>query len=801
MTSNGFSCAQSKCRDTNIVTGDGYRISVLTPQLLRLEYDPENHFEDHATKLAIDRCFPACDFRMERKPGKLELHTEWLSLFYDEAPFSGGGLSVKVRSRCAGIYSTWHYGDLLNENLWGTARTLDQADGAIPLEPGIQSRLQGFSVLDDSNTILMLEDGRTFPRHDGHKDLYFFGYGFDYKGALRDYFHLTGTTPLLPRWVLGNWWSRFYAYTAQEYQQLMERFAQEQVPLSVSVVDMDWHITDVDPKDGKGWTGYTWNRELFPDPKAFLQWLHDRGLKVTLNLHPAEGIQPHEDCYNAACKVLNRDPALRQAIPFDFEDPAFRQTYFDTVLHPLEEEGVDFWWVDWQQGDAARYRTDPLWLLNHYHFLDSGRNGIRPLTFSRYAGPGSHRYPIGFSGDSVISWESLQFQPYFTSTAANIGYGWWSHDIGGHCSGVRDEELAVRWLQFGVFSPIMRLHSTSNLFNGKEPWRFNEPAQSIMKEFLRLRHRLVPYLYTANWHCHSNEGVLIQPMYYDWPDCEEAYEVPNQYTFGSELIVSPITVPQDTVWGMGCATVWLPESGALYYDFFTGTRYSGGRKIKMFRSLERLPVLAKAGAIVPLAGECEARENGTALPAEIELKIFAGSDGQYRLYEDDGFSMAFERGEYAETEYRFCWNASEPYLHIQPGYTAQAILPPHRRYIVTLVGAVRPDACEAFCGETPLETESRYDDATATWTLRLPITDSSAAVTVRFPCGLTLADNAVENKLYTLLNNARIGYEQKDRIYKTICRNSCKVQVLSELMAMELPAGILDAISEYLLAE
>lgn len=122
-----------------------------------------------------------------------------------------------------------------------------------------------------------------------------------------------------------------------------------------------------------------------------------------------------------------------------------------------------------------------------------------PLILSRYAGPGSHRYPVGFSGDTVVSWESLKFQPYFTSTASNIGYGWWSHDIGGHMLGVRDEELEARWYQLGVFSPINRLHSSLSPFVGKEPWNFQQPVRDIMRDALILRHRLIPYLHTMNW--------------------------------------------------------------------------------------------------------------------------------------------------------------------------------------------------------------------------------------------------------------------------------------------------------------
>ena len=215
------------------------------------------------------------------------------------------------------------------------------------------------------------------------------------------------------------------------------------------------------------------------------------------------------------------------------------------MLHRgLEDDGVDFWWLDWQSGPHSRVAgIDPLWMLNHFHFLDSARDGRRPLTFSRYAGPGSHRYPVGFSGDTVISWASLAFQPYFTATASNIGYGWWSHDIGGHMFGGKDDELATRWVQLGVFSPILRLHSGANPFTAKEPWTFEPAARAVMTEHLRLRHRLVPYLHTMNHRAASEGRPLVEPLYHRWPSADEAYDQPNQFLFGSELVVAPLTTP------------------------------------------------------------------------------------------------------------------------------------------------------------------------------------------------------------------------------------------------------------------
>lgn len=187
---------------------------------------------------------------------------------------------------------------------------------------------------------------------------------------------------------------------------------------------------------------------------------------------------------------------------------------------------------------------DPLWLLNHYHYLDHGRDGKIPLILSRYAGPGSHRYPVGFSGDTVVSWEPLGFQPEFTATASNIGYGWWSHDIGGHLDGCRDDELVTRWVQLGTFSPILRLHSADSHWMSNEPWLYRKEYESVMSEFLRFRHRLVPFVYTQNIICSARDEPLVQPMYRSYPEHEAAYSFPNQYLFGSELLVAPIAARQ-----------------------------------------------------------------------------------------------------------------------------------------------------------------------------------------------------------------------------------------------------------------
>ncbi|MBR1692156.1 MAG: alpha-xylosidase, partial [Lachnospiraceae bacterium] len=361
-----------------IVQGEKYRFTILTDRLIRMEYEREGRFNDAVTQRVVCRTFPPVEFRVIDEPMRLEIITEQLHLYYNKREFSAEGLSVQLKGGFAVYGSNWHYGDSLKD-LKGTARTLDNIDGAVELEQGLLSR-DGFTVLDDSGSALLTADGEVKGREFKEEDLYFFGYGHDYLGCLKDFYTLCGKVPLLPRYALGNWWSRFYAYTEETYLKLMDRFREHQIPLSTAVIDMDWHLTELPEKYGSGWTGYTWNREYFPDPERFLKALHERSLHVTLNVHPADGVRAHEAAYRDMAKALGIDYEHEDKIPFDITDPDFTEAYFKYLHHPNEKKGVDFWWIDWQQGSGSAIAgVDTLWLLNHVHFLDSKRDGKRPM--------------------------------------------------------------------------------------------------------------------------------------------------------------------------------------------------------------------------------------------------------------------------------------------------------------------------------------------------------------------------------------------------------------------------------------
>jgi len=766
----------------NQVTGDHYRITVLTSRMLRLEYSPEGSFEDRATQMVVNRDLGPVEFEVVRDAAGVHVFTEALILDYDEQAFSASGLTVRL-SGPYGYHSQWRYG-VPNEpniyhrgNLGGTARTLDMIDGACALEDGLVAS-NGYAVLPD-DTIAMAGDW-VAPRIEGNTDTYYFGYGNDAAGAVRDFYRLTGPQPLLPRWALGNWWSRYYAYSADEYQALIERFEAEDLPFSVAVVDIDWHWIDVDPQYGTGWTGYSWNTDLFPDPPAFLAWLHEHGLKVSLNTHPADGVRAYEDRYSQIATRMGIDPESGLPVNFDIANPEFLRPYFEELHHPLEAQGVDFWWLDWQQGNfTSMPGLDPLWMLNHFHFLDSARDGKRPITFSRYAGPGSHRYPVGFSGDTVTSWASLDFQPYFTATAANIGYGWWSHDIGGHMFGIRDDELATRWFQLGAFSPINRLHSTKDVFAGKEPWKYSAPARAAMGESLRLRHRLIPYLFTMGERAHRLGEPLVRPLYHLDPR-PEAVASKNSFAFGSELLVAPLTTPVDRRTTLGQVTTWLPAGE--WTDFFTGVRYSGGRTVQLHRPLDGYPVLARAGAIVPLTDGLEVGN-----PDAFELHVFAGADGDFTLYEDD--DAAEPRA--VTTRYRYDQAAGE--LVIEPATGALDLVPEVRAYRVVVHGLDGVGAATA--DGTVLAAET----AAGPLVVELSVATAEGA-TVTLTGERRASDNRVESRIFDLLATAQIEYPLKGRIWQVLQDEPDALRRLSALQVLDLEPALQSAVFELLLA-
>ena len=644
------------------------RITVIAPELIRVEFDPRGTFLDKATQAVWFRDCGEWEYTVESVGKYLIVRTDKAEFHVDTGRRRIGFVLID------GIFTPADNWD----NLKGTYRTLDRTRGKVRLGQGIIGR-NGVAVMEDK-TLILDTDGECKPRPK-EKDLYCFATR-DHLRALHLYYQITGAPPMVPRYALGNWWSRYHAYTQQEYLDLMDRFIEKEIPFTVATIDMDWHWVDVKGKFGfkkelgthpifpAGWTGYSWNRDLFPDYRAMLKDLKEKKLHITVNLHPADGVRAFEDQYMEMCRAMGREPDGK-TIHFDGTDPNFLNAYFRILHKPYESDGVDFWWIDWQQGSRSKMPgLDPLWVCNHYHTLDLAKNGKRPLVLSRYAGIGSHRYPLGFSGDACILWSALDFQPYFTYNAANVGYTHWSHDMGGHYLGrPEDDQLYLRWLQFGVFTPIMRLHS-SNATLSKEPWNHKSVEDEAIAA-LRFRHNLIPYIYTAYYENHKHSVPICRPLYYDYPDMDEAYDVKNQYMFGSGLLVCPVTEPWDEN-GISTREVLLPDG--LWTDIFTGEALDGG-----FHTVSRdrgsIPVLAKAGAIIPMQNTTG---NFCGNPDHLVLNVYNNGPGCYDLYEDDGESTDYLSGKGAHTRFEIRDNV----FRIHPAKGDLTSLPAERSYRV-----------------------------------------------------------------------------------------------------------------------
>ncbi|HLY27014.1 MAG TPA: TIM-barrel domain-containing protein [Aggregatilineales bacterium] len=703
----------------SVVTCGSARFTLLTSRLVRMEWAPAKAFENQATFAFPHRFAQPPAFSCQEDNTGLQIQTDHLNLRYTKDGSSFNASNLVITFFLNGQAVEWRPGMVNATNLRGTCRTLDQCPDATSLQEGLLSRA-GWAVFDDSGTVVWDSDGQWVEARpaENEQDWYFFGYGHDYKAALADYVRFGGPIPLVPRYVLGAWWSRFWPYRAEDLKQLVKEFDDHALPLDVLVVDMDWHTPDA-------WTGYTWNRKLFPDPVTFLRWVHEQDLHVTLNLHPAQGVQKHEEAYPQFAALLGHDTGNGESIPFAPASKAFMQHYFELLHHPLEDQGVDFWWVDWQQGDASTLKgLDPLPWLNHLHFLDSTRRNTRPMLYSRWGGLGNHRYPIGFSGDTYATWEALHFEVYFTPTAANVAYGWWSHDIGGHF-GATDPELYARWVQFGAVSPCLRLHSTNDPLAERRPWGFSEPVYEAAKAAFQLRYQLLPYLYSAA-RAASEKGLsLCYPMYYEYPEADDAYVAREQYFLGDQLLAAPISRPADPTTGLAAYDVWIPEGE--WIDYTSLETFVGPRWVRRYGDLKCIPIFVRSGAILPMA-PTHVRRTKDADGSELVLTVFPGASGHCQLYEDDGATEKYKQEEYEITPIESNWRDVKTFvLHIGAAEGLCPALPERRTLEIRLRGVSQPQAITA---NGQVISDWIFLPDSQTLSLSLPDTDRRSALSI-----------------------------------------------------------------------
>jgi len=756
------------------------RLSVITPECLRLEFSRTGRFVDAPSVVARHRR-PSQVVTSSRIGEVIEVSTPGVRLRFinDGLPFHPGNTRARISPSDAAPF-TWRPGDEPRHNLGGTLRTLDGVRGPVDLGQGVLAR-DGWFLLDDSYSPILVNDWpapreRVTDPDPDHRDWYLFAYGRDYHAALRSLAALTGPVALPRRALLGSWYSRFWAYSADDYREIVDQYAFHGFGLDVLVLDMDWHKP--------GWTGWSWNRSLIPDPPALLRWLHERGLTVTLNLHPADGVGAHEDRSGDFMRGLGVDPDSGVTVPFDPADRRYVAALLDTVLAPLRADGVDFWWLDWQQHHftLSLPSLTNLRQLNRVLAEDSaGGTGVPPVSavsaepvaqdlplarearirrraaiLSRWAGWGDHLHPVHFSGDAHGGWTSLAFQIPFTAGAGNVLCCFWSHDIGGHF-GLRNDECLARWVQFGAVSPALRLHSAHAAALDRRPWTCAPVFTESMRRAFALRATLMPTIYSAAHRCASDAVPLLRPMYLDHPTERRAYAAPGQFMLG-DLLAAPIASPGLGGGRIATQRVWFPAStlrpGGVtpvhaWHDWFTAERFEPGSEALVSAGIDEFPLYAPAGVPILLAEP--SHPMGSSRLTTLTVRVYPAAlthdasgtrDAATTLYEDDGDSTAYLTGHAATTSVHARWSDRGVRITIDPVRGAFAGQPSARGYVVELPATVAaPDGARVDGAPVAIELTPGSTDLPPTCRVRLPPRAVSLPTVIEVDC--TPADAAL----------------------------------------------------------
>jgi alpha-glucosidase (family GH31 glycosyl hydrolase) len=387
--------------------------------------------------------------------------------------------------------------------------------------------------------------------------------------------------------------------------------------------------------------------------------------------------------------ILRGPVALRDVLPppriyLNLADRKEAQISMSDLHEPLVRQGMDFWWVDGGGGAAQMQGLDPqLWTNEVFYDATERQTRKRAFILSRYGGWGSERYPGFFTGDAYSQWRVLAYEVAYTARGGNVLVPYISNDIGGFHGAKIPFDLYARWIEFGTFSPILRMHSAhENPLEGntRMPWVYGPKGVALMRKYFTLRTQLIPYLYTYSWQAHERSLPLLRPLYLEWPDLDQAYEHFHEYYFGDEMLVAPVLEAD------GKRAVYLPPG--RWMDFFTGKRYRGNTMFTARYAADATPVFVREGAIVP--EETVARGAAPGTHGILAINIYGAGRGRFDLYEDDGISLDYQQGRYARTPMTYAASGGNHRLVVGPtggSFAGQAEL---RGYEVRIHTSERP---------------------------------------------------------------------------------------------------------------
>lgn len=676
----GFDYDNAIASEKMTVKGSKYRFTILSESLLRLEYAEDGIFENRPSLLASNRKFNEVPFNFSQDDFKIKIETNYFRLIYrKEKPFKGGSFVPDSNLKVELINSSksWHYGHPEIRNIGAPGKELYDEKGKVSFVKGLYSS-DGFVCLDDSKTCVVLENGDIIAR-DGEKiDLYLFMYGNDFGKCLSDYFILTGKPPMLPRYALGNWWSRDVDYDSKSLMELIKNFTDNNIPISLIFFNHNWHISRFDNKE-KIQSGFTVDKEKFPNPNDLINIVHNKNIKIGLSINPTEGIFPYENGYE---QYKNYVGSTENIIPFNTFEGKTYVAYYNFLLKPLLDASVDAFWLY-----GKKISKDEQSALNIYHTANVLNLNKRILLLTNNSLIAPHRYPVLYSGNSIVNWDTLKKVPFHNLSAANLGVSWWSHDIGGFYKGIEDNELYTRFIQLGVFSPILKLGSAGGKYYKREPWRWEIKTFRIVRDYLKLRHKLIPYLYNEMYKYHMTGMPLVKPLYYQVPKMYDDTIYRNEYYFGSEMFVAPIIDKKDTDMNRVIHRFFLPNG--VWYEYFSGKKFVGGKRYLYFVKDEDYPVFVKAGGILPLANEID--DNYTFSSRSMEIQIFPGESNSFNLYEDDGISYAYRQGFFIMTNIEYQYFPNNYIVNLKPIAGKSGIIPDFRTYTIRFRNTKQPD--------------------------------------------------------------------------------------------------------------
>ncbi|WP_230492493.1 glycoside hydrolase family 31 protein [Martelella alba] len=481
----------------------------------------------------------------------------------------------------------------------------------------------------------------------------------------KSYVRLTGKTLFGPKWSLGYSGSTMHYTDAPDAQrQLMQFIAlcrEHAIPCDSFQLSSGY--TSINDKRYV----FNWNRDKFPQPQAMTRAFHEAGLKLAANIKPCL-LQDHPRFAEAASRALfirdsqDAEPARSvfwddEGAHLDFTNPETVAWWQENVTGQLLAMGIDATWNDnneyelWD-GEArccgfgreiAVKHIRPVMALLMMRASWEAQSRFapdkRPYLISRSGCPGMQRYVQTWSGDNRTSWRTLRYNIRMGLGMSLSGLYNVGHDVGGFAGDKPDEELFVRWVQNGVMHPRFTIHSWNDDDTVNEPWMY--PAVTpVIRDAIRLRYRLMPYLYTLFWRACDEDEPMLRPTFLDHEQDARTFEDTDDFMLGGDLLVASVVEP-----GMRRRRVYLPDNSTGWYDWYSGQWYAGGREIELDAPLERLPLLVRAGAAIPLGESDQCQDSARDDRRHLALFPYLGAGrGTGMLYEDDGESQGWRDG-------------------------------------------------------------------------------------------------------------------------------------------------------------